>query len=197
MASKEEFQEKMCRLGELISDLDAVEDDHSNEPSRELIRLLMEIHGTALQRMLEILDESGAPGQAMILKAGQDPLVRSILVLYSLHPESLETRVLKALEVSRSQLRKLNSDVELVSTGDGAATVRILISGHACGSTGKTARSIVEESLNEYAPDLTALEILDAEDEPASGFVSIDSLLQHSVPAREVATHEMQVASAD
>ena len=42
--------------------------------------------------------ESGAEGEAMIARLGQDPIARSLLLLYSLHPDDLETRVLKALD---------------------------------------------------------------------------------------------------
>jgi hypothetical protein len=51
--------------------------------------------------------------------------VRHLLLLYSLHPEDLETRVLKALDGAAPKLRKQNSEAELVSIREGAVQVRI------------------------------------------------------------------------
>ena len=197
MASKEQFQEKIRQLGALIGVLDAQTDECSNKSCRELIQLLMEVHGTALQRVLEIVDQSGNDGEQIIARAGNDPIVRPLLVLYSLHPETLETRVVKALDEARPRLRKLNAEAELVGMCDGAVKVRIRTTGHACGSTSKTVQSTVEECIYDFAPDLTSLEIIAPAEESATGFVSIESLLQHPTPAPPAPVQQMQPAGAD
>lgn len=196
MAYKGAFQEKFRRLGALVDQLDAGPGGCSSESCRELIQLLMEVHGSALERILEIADQSGPQGEAIILKAGEDPIVRPLLVLYSLHPESMESRVLKALEAARPRLGKLNSEVELVETREGTVKVRFRIVRHGCGSTAKTVHSIVEECVYDFAPDLNSLEIQEAETDVAPGFVSIDSLLQRPATARPEMTG-MQAAVAD
>jgi hypothetical protein len=187
----------MRQLGALVGDLDK---DASSAPSaavRESIQLLMEVHGAALQRIMELIYEAGAAGEAIILKAGEDPIVRQFLVLYSLHPEHFETRVLKAIDTAGSQLRKLNSEVELLSIRQGAVQVRIHTSGHACGSTAKTVRLIVEESIYDLAPDLTSLEIIEANEEISAGFVSVESLLKRSIPMHAAGTHNMEATAAN
>jgi len=196
VAYKGAFQEKFRRLGALVDQLDAGPGGCSSESCRELIQLLMEVHGSALERILEIADQSGPQGEAIILKAGEDPIVRPLLVLYSLHPESMESRVLKALEAARPRLGKLNSEVELVETREGTVKVRFRIVRHGCGSTAKTVHSIVEECVYDFAPDLNSLEIQEAETDVAPGFVSIDSLLQRPATARPEMTG-MQAAVAD
>ena len=40
----------------------------SNAAARELVQLLLEVHGVALQRLLEIVFESGPQGGAIIAK---------------------------------------------------------------------------------------------------------------------------------
>ncbi len=87
----------------------------------------------------------GPSGDALIGKLGQDPIVRNLLLLYSLHPDDMETRVLKALDTAGTRLRKFDAQVELVGIQDGAIQVRLLTSGHACGSTTKNLQAIVEE----------------------------------------------------
>ena len=197
MTKREAFQEKIRQLGSLVGELDAMQGDRSSAAARELVKLLMEVHGTALERMLEIVFESGAPGEAIIQRAGEDAIVRHLLLLYSLHPQDLETRVLKALDGAASKLRKQNSEAELVSIREGAVQVRIRISGHACGSTAKTVKALVEEAIYDQAPDLVSLEILTPEDEVSSGFVSLESLFKHRLSTQAEAVHGVEVVGAD
>ena len=122
-------------------------------------------------------------GEAIIGRLGQDPIVRNLLLLYSLHPDDLETRVLKALDTVGARLRKFDREVELVSIQDGAVQVRLHTSGHAHGSTTKNLRSIVEEGIYDLAPDLTSLTILGTGRRASSGFVPLESLLKYPAAA--------------
>jgi hypothetical protein len=201
VADEKEFQEKMRRLGTMVGELDQVPGGGSKVAARELVQLLMEVHGTGLERMMELVSESGreagAPGKAIINRFGQDPIVRNLLLLYSLHPDDLETRVLKALDAVGKRLRKFDSEVRLVSIQEGAVQLRLHTSGHTCGSTTKDLRSIVEGGIYDLAPDLTSLTILGSEDESSSGFVPLESLLKHSLAAHTLAVHGAQVDGAD
>jgi Fe-S cluster biogenesis protein NfuA len=197
VVKKEAFQEKIRQLGALVGELDAMPGGGGNTAARELVQLLMEVHGTALNRMLEIVYESGESGEAIIAKAGEDPIVRHLLVLYSLHPEPMETRVLKALDAAAPRLRKLDSEVELIGISEGAVQARVTTAGHGCGSTAKSAQSIVEEIIYDMAPDLTSLEILGPIDEASSGFVSLDSLLKGSLLKHPISTHAMAEPAAE
>ena len=182
MTNTESFQEKIRRLGVLVGELETIPGGASGVAARELVQLLMEVHGAGLERIMEIIDESGAPGEAIIARAGRDQIVRHLLLLYSLHPDNLETRVWRALHAAGPRLRKHNSEVELIEIrDDGAVRVRVSTSGHGCGSTGKTVHSIVEECIYDQAPDLTSLEILGQDDAPPSGFVSLESLMKNSL----------------
>jgi Fe-S cluster biogenesis protein NfuA len=193
--SKQAFQEMLRRLGVLIGELDTAESSRAR--ARELIQLLIDVHGAALERMMEIIFESGAPGEKIMQRAGQDSIVRHLLLLHSLHPEDLETRVLRALDTARPQLRKQNAEVELVDMREGVVQARIRISGHACGSTERTLKALLEEIVYDHAPDLTSLEILGPGDEAASGFVSIESLLKQVLPAHEPAADGVKLCGAD
>jgi hypothetical protein len=194
--SEKEFQEKMRRLGTMVGEIDQVPGGGSKVAARELVQLLMEVHRTGLERIMELVfqagGESGASGGVIIDRLGQDPIVRNLLLLYSLHPDDLETRVLRALDVARARLRKFDRRVELVSLHEGAVQLRILTSGHTRGSTIKELRSIVEGAIYDLAPDVTSLMILAPEEESSSGFVPLQSLLKHSV-----AVHGARVDGAD
>jgi hypothetical protein len=104
---------------------------------------------------------------------------------------------LKALETAGSRLRKFDGEVELVSIHDGAVQLRLRTSGHARGSAAKNLRPITEEEIYNLAPDLTSLTILGLEDEGTSGFVPLESLLQHPSASRVLAVHGAGVDGAD
>jgi hypothetical protein len=181
--SEKEFQEKMRRLGALVSELDQMPGGGSKVAARELVQLLMEVHRSGLERIMELVSESeaGASGGVIIDRLGQDPIVRNLLLLYSLHPDDLETRVVRGLDVARARLRKFDSRVELVSLHEGTLELRLHTSGHPRGSTIKDLRAIVEGAIYDLAPDLMSLTILAPEEESSSGFVPLQSLLKHSL----------------
>ena len=78
MADKEkEFQGKIRQLGTLVGELDQMPGGGSKTAARELVQLLMEVHGTGLERMMELVFDSGEPGEAIIHKLGQDPITRT------------------------------------------------------------------------------------------------------------------------
>jgi hypothetical protein len=57
--SEKEFQEKMRRLGTLVGELDQVPGGGSKVAARELVQLLMEVHRTGLERIMELVFQSG------------------------------------------------------------------------------------------------------------------------------------------
>jgi 5'-3' exonuclease len=197
VASEKEFQQKVRQLGALVGELDQMPGGGSKVAVRELVQLLMEVHGVGLERIMELIFESGAEGEAIIRKLGRDPIVGHLLLLYSLHPEDLETRVLKALDTMGSRLSKLDSRVELVSLRDGAVQLQLRTSGHVYGSSAKNLRSIVEEGIYNLAPDLASLTILGLEGEDASGFVPLESLLKHSTATHVLAAPGAEVDGAN
>jgi Fe-S cluster biogenesis protein NfuA len=198
VANTTEFQQRVQQLGKLIGELEQMPDSPLKVATGELIHLLMEVHGTAIDRMMEIVFDSHSSGPQTIGKLGNDPIVRSLLLLYSLHPEDLETRVQKSLDVLRPKLRKINYAVELLNVEGGVVRVRVESSGHACGSTTGNVRSMVEESVYEYAPDVTSLAILGLEDRPSSGFVALESLAGPGIAhSSAIASHVAAVGGAD
>jgi Fe-S cluster biogenesis protein NfuA len=176
VAGEKEFREKMQQLGKLVAELDQFPAGGSKVAARELVQLLMEVHGAGLERIMEIVFASGAAGEAIIDKLGRDPVVRNLLLLYSLHPDDLESRILQAMEKAGARLHKYGAEVELVSIRDGSVELRVRTPSHGCGSTARNLQSLLEESIYEIAPDVSSLSISGLNDERASGFVPLESL---------------------
>jgi Fe-S cluster biogenesis protein NfuA len=182
---EKDFQQRMQKLGSLVHDLETIADPASRAAAKELVQLLMDLHGTGLERILEIVFQSGDAGHRIIDELGQDQLIGSLLVLYGLHPDELETRVERKLRQIASKLHKMGAEAKLVSVNAGEVRVRARIDGHACGSTGRTVQATLEEAIYEAAPDLTSL-VVEGLEEPAvsGGFIAIEKLLAvspHSV----------------
>lgn len=176
VTGEKEFQRKIERLGVLVGELEQTPAAGSTVTTKELVQLLLDVHGAGIERIMEIVFESGAEGEAIIARLGRDPIARSLLLLYSLHPEDLEARVASALEEARHRLRKLGGEAELIAIRDGAVEVKLRGPEHSCGSTANNLRAVVVESIYELAPDVASLTILSPESE-SGGFVALEALL--------------------
>jgi len=197
VANGGEFQEQMRQLGKLIAQFDQLSDGPQKVACRELVQLLMDVHGAGLERMMEVVFESGDVGPAIIDKLGQDSIAGSLLLLYSLHPDDLETRLRKAMERMRPRLRKLACSAEFVGVDEGAVKVQLTTTGHSCGSSANDLRAIVEDGVYEFAPDVTSLEILGLEEPTPVGFVALESLMGHSLVPVASNGHSLQTECAD
>lgn len=186
MANDGEFQEQVQQLGKLVAQFDQLPDSPTKIAGRELVQLLMDVHGRGLERVMEIVFDSGDLAPKIIDKMGHDPIVGNLLLLYSLHPDGLEVRVQNAIERIRPRLRKLACTVELERIDEGSVQVRLTTSSHSCGSSTQDLRSIVEDGMYEFAPDLTTLEILGLEEPKPAGFVTLESLLRQHLPVASI-----------
>ena len=177
MADSKDFRQDMQRIGGLVQEIESIADPAVRTATQDLVRSLMDLHGAALEKALTIVAESGEPGMGIIDRLGRDSLVSSVLILYGLHPEDLETRVVKAVDRLRPELRKQGCEVELLGVNTGAIRLRVQIGSHTCGSTAKTVQAKLEGAMYDAAPDLTSLGIEGFEEKHSSGFVALDKLI--------------------
>jgi Fe-S cluster biogenesis protein NfuA len=177
VVNEKDFRERVQQMAELAADLEHISDEKIRASAKELVHLLMELHGSGLERIMETVFAAGESGAAIIDKLSREPLVSSLLVLHGLHPDDFETRVTSAVEALRPRLRKQDVEVELLEVSEAAVRVRVTPSAHACGSTTTTLRASVEEAIYEAAPEVSSLVIEGLEGKSASGFVSLDTLV--------------------
>ena len=175
-----DFQGRVQKIGELVQEVDSIADPAVRARAKELVQSLLDLHGAGLERILELLFQREGGPQA-IDELGRDPLVSSLLMLYGLHPEELHTRVEQKLEQIESKLRKMGTEAELIGVEDGNVRVQVKIDQHACGSTARTVRTMLEDAIYEAAPDLRSITIDGLEQPSASGFVALGTL-QGSTP---------------
>lgn len=157
-----------------VKRLEAIADPMARATATELVASVLQLHGAALQRILEIVDET-ADGNALLNKLDADPLVRSILLLHDLHPDSTEERVTVALRELEGRLKKRDASVEFVSLDGGTLKLRLVNNAASCGT-----ETIIEDAIRDAAPELGSIEI-ETITPSRSGFVSIDSLRMASL----------------
>jgi Fe-S cluster biogenesis protein NfuA len=177
VADSKDFREDMQQIGELVQQIESIADPVARASTKKLVQSIMDLHGRALENALDVVAAAGEPGMSIIDRLGDDPLVSSVLILYGLHPEDLQTRVIKAVDRIRPQFRKQGCEVELLGVNEGAIRLRVETGSHSCGSTAKTLQASLEGAIYDAAPDLTSLAIEGFEEKPASGFVALEKLM--------------------
>jgi Fe-S cluster biogenesis protein NfuA/nitrite reductase/ring-hydroxylating ferredoxin subunit len=137
----------------------------AQQRAEELVRLVADLYGAGLERMLDLLHERGVLSDDVVDALASDDLVASLLLVHGLHPYPVQTRIERALAGLRPYLGSHGGDVELVEvTGDGVVRLRMLGSCDGCPSSSVTLTLAVEGAIEAAAPEITAIEV----EEPAA-----------------------------
>lgn len=157
VSQRREFRIHTERVETLVKRLDGSHDPELRAVALELVQCVMELHGAALERILESVSQTAA-GESALDAAVQDQLVSGVLVLHGLHPDTMQTRVLRALDKVRPYLHTHGGDVEFLSAADGVVRLKLLGSCGSCPSSSITLKNAVEEAVYEAAPDVERIE---------------------------------------
>lgn len=170
--SQEEFAEKARRVSALVQEVEAVPDEQGRRSAVAAIQALLELHGDALARILELAGPEAAE------RVAQDPGLAALLILHGVHPHTLEERVAGALERVRPYLESHGGGVELLDLDEGAVRLRLQGSCHGCPSSTATLRYAIEEALGEAAPELERVDVEGVVEPPAAapGFVPLGAI---------------------
>jgi Fe-S cluster biogenesis protein NfuA len=187
-----EFQAHAEQVERMVQRVNELKDDDARATALELMQSLMDMHGAALSRIVEVLQDSGDGGRNALASLGSDPLICGMWVLYGVHPLSLDQRVRRAIEKVRPQVHKQGGTVELIDASDTVVRVSITSTGNGCHSSPDALKSAVEQAIREAAP-----EVIDfiAEGVPTStaGFIPV-TMIQ---PASELTQADSRQLTAD
>jgi len=132
----------------------------ARERAEELVRLVVDLYGAGLERLLEIVHESGRLDDELLDRLTADELVASLLAVHGLHPDDVETRVARALDGVRPYLGSHGGDVELLGvTDDGVVRLRMLGSCDGCPSSSVTLTLAVETAIQGAVPEVSAIDV--------------------------------------
>ncbi len=150
----------------------------ARERSEELVRIVADLYGAGIERILDILHEMGRLDDDVLAALAGDKMVSSLLLVHGLHPYDITTRVENALESVRPYLGSHGGDVKLLDvTEDGVVKLRLLGSCDGCPSSSVTLTLAVEGAVEAAAPEVTSIEVEPATQAASAGpVISIDSL---------------------
>ena len=150
------------QIEQLLDELEATADPGSYERAAELLRLVSELYGAGLARVVELAADRD---EGLIEALVGDDLVASLLLVHGLHPDTLASRVEGALTKVRPFLATHGGDVDLlgIDADAGAVRIRLLGSCDGCPSSSITLQMAVERSITEAAPEIIRIEV----DEPS------------------------------
>ena len=122
----------------------------ARERAEELVRLVADLYGGGLARMMDILYDLGALTDEVLAGFAADDLVASLLLVHGLHPDDVGTRVERALDTVRPYLGSHGGDVELLGITDAGVVaaaaarhlrrLRVVVGDHVVGGAGRDLR---------------------------------------------------------
>jgi Fe-S cluster biogenesis protein NfuA/nitrite reductase/ring-hydroxylating ferredoxin subunit len=140
----------------------------ARERAEELVRLVVDLYGAGLERLLDIVHESGRLDDELLDRLAADDLVASLLAVHGLHPYDVDTRVARALDGVRPYLGSHGGDVQFLGlTDDGAVRLQMLGSCDGCPSSSVTLTLAVETAILAAAPEVTGIEVVEAPASPS------------------------------
>lgn len=163
----------------------------ARERAEELVRLVTDLYGAGLERLLDVLHDAGNLTDDVVAAIAADDLVASLLLVHGLHPYDVTTRVEEALDGVRPYLGSHGGDVELLGvTDDGTVRLRLLGSCDGCPSSSVTLKLAVEGAVEAAAPETTAIVVEDAPGDPdVASVIPVSSLrVRLDAPPRENVT---------
>jgi Fe-S cluster biogenesis protein NfuA len=155
------------RIERLLDELHATADNRACEQAEELVRLVTELYGAGLTRIVAVLV---AEAPELLDRLVGDDLVASLLVVHGVHPDDLATRVSRALDSVRPFLGGHGGDVELLDIDEdaGAVHLRLVGSCDGCPSSAVTLQNAVERAIVEAAPEIVTIDVEAPSDEGIS-----------------------------
>lgn len=154
--TRREFTRRSDRIEELVSRVESTGDPAMRAVAQELLQAVIELHGVALERLLD--EVAALPhGEEAIERIAQDDLLSNVLSLHGINPVPLETRVASALDKARPYLKTHGGNVELTGIDDGTVHVRLHGVSGGCHSTADTMKSAVEEAIYNLAPEVVTV----------------------------------------
>lgn len=156
------LEKTLRRLEDLTIALNNASNVNACEAARELLELILDLHGLALARLTSVA--AGAlDGEALRKRIIDDPYIGAVLLLHGLHPQDARTRLREIIERMNVEWAARGFRVDLLGIESASARVRV----HRNGAAGDmdALRREVEEILVNAAPDLDEIVI----DGPESG----------------------------
>jgi Fe-S cluster biogenesis protein NfuA/nitrite reductase/ring-hydroxylating ferredoxin subunit len=179
MGDMADLAEVGARIDRLLGELAANGDPATVERAEEVVRLLMELYGAGLERVLDIVAADADAGERLRGALAGDEVVAGLLILHGIHPLSLDERIGRALEEVRPYLGSHAGGVAFLGVdADDVVHLRLEGSCDGCPSSTVTVKLAIERALLEAAPEIAGVHVEGQveEDPTPRGLVQIQPL---------------------
>lgn len=138
------------RIEELLAGLQSSTD---REAAEELVRLLVEVYGEGLSRIVAALSSDE------VTRLAEDEVVEHLLLLHDLHPLDVHARIERALDGVRPYLGSHAGGVRFLGVDEGVARLVLEGSCDGCASSAMTVRLAIEGAILDAAPELDGIDV--------------------------------------
>ena len=153
--------DNLADLGEWIDGLIQDFATHPDEEVRERVFALLDgvdaLHRAALGRLAALLQAPGAEGAWA--RAQADPVIRTVLLLYDLLPQSERAQAEEALAAVIPYIESHGGTLDLLDVAEGVVTLRLGGSCRDCAGSTVTLKRVVEGALREGFPGFRELRV--------------------------------------
>ncbi|MDQ2774284.1 MAG: hypothetical protein M3Y57_05055 [Acidobacteriota bacterium] len=170
-------QEWTDKIEELVRRAESLPDPRARSIAVDLLQAVLDFHAAGLDRVMEIVAESGSVGEVIIEQIAADDLTSSMLLLHDLHPDDLETRVNRAVHKLQDVFASIGAKLSLIAIEPG--TVRVQFDSARTWS-GTPVRASVENAIFQAAPEIGTVVIEGLKETPPANFVPLSELLAGS-----------------
>jgi hypothetical protein len=170
-------QEWVDKIEELVHQAESFPDPKARSVTIDLLTSVLAFHAAGIERIMDIIFESGTPGEALVDRIATDDLTSSILLLHGLHPDDLETRINRAVEKLQGVFFSLGAKLSLIVVEPD--TVRLHFESQRAWS-GTPVKSSIEKAIFQAAPEITTVILDGLKETPLPDFVPITDLLAGS-----------------
>jgi len=153
---KREFTRRSDRIEELVTRIESTGDPALRAVAQELLQAVIELHGVALDHIMEAVAEL-PHGQEALGKIAEDKLVSGVLSLHGIHPVPVALRVAAALEKTRPYLQSHGGNVEIASIDNDTVHLHLQGTCGSCNSSSETLKSRVEKEIYDMAPEIASV----------------------------------------
>jgi Fe-S cluster biogenesis protein NfuA len=173
----------MAKIEQLVAGIDRIPDATAQADVKELLQLVLDLHGTGLERILDLIHEAGLPGESILAALSQDDLVSQLLLLHGLHPLDAEARIRLALDRVRPYMHTHKGDVQFLGvTEEGIVRLQWQGTCRSCSGSTVTLHQTLEQAIYDAAPEVKGVEIEGADE------------LQLPMPANFIPISELMAA---
>ncbi|HEX7360160.1 MAG TPA: DUF5947 family protein [Bryobacteraceae bacterium] len=161
------------KIEELVRQTESISDPEARGVAVDLLNATLEFHAAALERLLKIA------GKETVDRIAADELVSSLLLLHDLHPDSLETRIRRAVGKLQDMLSHLGAKLSLDAIE--SDIVRLHFDSAQTWSRAAVTDSI-EKTIFQAAPEIGSVTIEGIREPAPANFVPLSQLAGLSEP---------------